>query len=365
MTMAFMMPRMVLTAAIPIPLPKEVKEKLDEWESNSKSVSVMITGKTGSGKSTLVNTLVGQEVAVEGRSLSRCSTEVASHSKKVEDVDLKVWDSPGLQDETEGEAKYLQEIKRNCNDVDLFVYCIRMSERNYLTDIVAMKKLTDTLGQDIWENAIIVLTFANDISEEAIAKHGDEQKKIQKDFMKSLKKWRKEIKGKLQEVVGLPKEQAERVDVLPAGYRTDPKLPIKESPFWLTKLWLRALLATKSRAQPAMIKINRHRFKTLEDEGSEEAKDDATQKEMEKGQDLIFENKGMEFGEEFDIDPELSKICGTCKSHGKGGAALMIELGVLSNMFSPAMLGLFSLLGGAQRDGKDSKDNNSTGDSKG
>ena len=60
--MAFIMPRMVLTAAIPIPLPQEVKDKLDEWESNSKSVSVMITGKTGSGKSTLVSTLVGQEV---------------------------------------------------------------------------------------------------------------------------------------------------------------------------------------------------------------------------------------------------------------------------------------------------------------
>ena len=67
-----------------------------------------------------------------------------------------------------------------------------------------------------------------------------------------------------------------------------------------------------------MIKINHHHFKTLEVEGSEEAKDKAMRKEMEEGHDLVFENKGVKFGEEFDFDPELSKICGTCKSHGKG-----------------------------------------------
>ena len=58
-------------------------------------------------------------------------------------------------------------------------------------------------------------------------------------------------------------------------------------------MWLRALLATISRAQPAMIKINRHHFKTLEVEGSEEAKDKAMQKDMEEGHDLVFENKGV------------------------------------------------------------------------
>lgn len=358
--------RTVVVAEIPIPLPSEVQDKLNEWESNSKSVSIMITGKTGVGKSTLVNTLVGQEVAKEGRDLSHCSTKVESHSKKVEDVDLTVWDSPGLQDETQKEAEYLQDIKQNCGDIHLLVYCIRMSEENCRTDIIAMKKLTDTLGQDLWKNAIIVLTFANDVVAKARAKHGNDEKKIQKYFKKNLKKWKKEIVAKLQSEVGLPQELAEHVDILPAGYRKNPKLPIKDSPYWLTKLWLRALLATKSQAQPAMIKINRHRFKTLEesDEGSEEAKDEAAQKELEEGQDLVFENKGMEFGEELHADPELSKLCGKCKSHGKDGAALMIQLGVINHTIHPGLLGLLSLMsGGDDEDESDSKKDNNTKDS--
>ena len=89
-----------------------------------------------------------------------------------------------------------------------------MSERNNLKDIEAMIKLTILPWDEIYGkmplSVIVLITFANDISEEAIAKYGDEQKKTPKDFMKSLKKCMKNFTS--CEKVGLTKKHAERVD---------------------------------------------------------------------------------------------------------------------------------------------------------
>jgi len=40
-----------------------------------------------------------------------------------------------------------------------------------------MRKLTETLGNEMWTNAVIVLTFAQDIEAEAKAKVGSDQSK--------------------------------------------------------------------------------------------------------------------------------------------------------------------------------------------
>lgn len=142
-----------------------VRERLDDWRKNSSSINILITGKTGIGKSTLVNGLVGKKIAEEGESLHATTDKVSMSSEKISGIDVNVWDSPGLQDETVNEDKYLADIKLNCKDIiDLFIYCHDMSENRFDdggTDVTAMKRLTETLGKDVWENGIVVLTMAN------------------------------------------------------------------------------------------------------------------------------------------------------------------------------------------------------------
>ena len=57
----------------------------------------MIRG-TGSGKSTLINNLVGKEVACIGHTMQSETSIVTPYEVAVEEVGLSVYDTPGLDD---------------------------------------------------------------------------------------------------------------------------------------------------------------------------------------------------------------------------------------------------------------------------
>ena len=82
------------------------------------SISILVTGKTGSGKSTLTNGILGLQVknkksaaAKEGSDVKISTTNVTKYQKMVGKIDVTVWDSPGLQDGTEDQPRYSQQLK--------------------------------------------------------------------------------------------------------------------------------------------------------------------------------------------------------------------------------------------------------------
>lgn len=279
-----------------------VQTELSDWMKKSNSVSILVCGKTGTGKSTLVNGLVGKLVAQEGEELDAMSSEVTNYDCKIGNIQLVIWDSPGLLDRTSREESYLADIKTHCRDVDLFLYCILMSEDRFHSgsdDVESMKKLTQTLGNELWANAIIVLTFAQDIEVEAkvqIDGPSDPQK-TREYFERKLKTWARDIHDILVDEIKVPKDITDQVSVLPAGYRT--KLSLPDRHHWLSELWLASLRAMKPRAQPAMIQINAHRFAegcVTADEG----------KKFLHEQSILFKKKGAEIGLNHSIEGFLS-----------------------------------------------------------
>ena len=130
-------------------LPDKIRKELIKWFNDSNKVTILLTGRTGVGKSTLVNSLIGNKVAKEGETLKPETSEVTGHKQQIRDVEVTVWDSPGLQDGTGNEGRYLADMKRKCKDVDLCVYCVSLKETRFTEgcdDIIAMKKLTDTFS---------------------------------------------------------------------------------------------------------------------------------------------------------------------------------------------------------------------------
>ena len=59
---------------------------------------VLVIGETGTGKSTLINNLLGKEVAPVGHSMKSETLEVTPHEVAVEGVPVVVYDTPGLDD---------------------------------------------------------------------------------------------------------------------------------------------------------------------------------------------------------------------------------------------------------------------------
>jgi len=279
-----------------------VQTELSDWMKKSNSVSILVCGKTGTGKSTLVNGLVGKLVAQEGEELDAMTSKVTNYDRKIGNIQLAIWDSPGLRDRTSREESFLADIKTHCRDVDLFLYCIQMSETRFGSgsdDVVSMKKLTQTLGNDLWANAIIVLTFAQDIEEEAEVQIDDpsDPQKTREYFESKLEEWARDIHDILVDEIKVPKDITSQVSVLPAGYRTQLSLPDRQH--WFSELWLASLRAMKPRAQPAMIQINAHRF----------AKGCITVDEARKllhEQSILFMKKGAEIGLDYSIEGFVS-----------------------------------------------------------
>ena len=169
----------------------DVKRHFDEFfrQKREAKFSLLITGKTGVGKSSLVNALFGTEVrAREGNKKFADTVEVIVYTETKEGVNIRVWDSPGLEDGTGNDETYLADIGSEITEeLDLVIFCLKMDETRLNSgDRGALKRLTERFGKNIWKNALIALTFANKVEHPA-----REDKKAY--FLENLASWRQVI----------------------------------------------------------------------------------------------------------------------------------------------------------------------------
>ena len=253
-------------------------------------VKVVVTGVTGSGKSALINALCGtvpkenveydeegkviesELPAKEGEQLSHETQQVASYvAQKASLSDrlytITVWDSPGLEDGTGGGLTYLEQLRKDCGgDIDILLYCVNVSIMKSVVDdmVQGITLVTQTLGADIWQHALIVLTFANmlenNIKEEALfdEKAGEDTNHV---FASRLDNWKHKIRSALVQG-GVPETIASGVLMEPAGDYLQPSLP--DRPHWLGYLWLQFLCCVRDEAKLAILITNQHRIRDAE-----------------------------------------------------------------------------------------------------
>ena len=232
---------------------------------------IFIFGKTGAGKSSLINTLLHQKVAKEGESLRAQTSRVEPHTHGVDwtdcgierleefkttinDVPVTLWDSPGLNDPYTNGEETLKEIKANCKGVDLFVYCIQITQpRAGQDEFDSIAKLTNALGKDIWKSALIALTFANEVkpaTAEVLTNRVSQWKMVLLDAF---------------ERAGIPKNDATKIPVIPASYRQKPLPGIEDwyGAFWIEcvsrTMWFSKFIALLQLTQDSWIDDERRR----------------------------------------------------------------------------------------------------------
>ena len=235
------------------------------WAAHQGELRILVTGKAGEGKSTLVNGMLGAKVAEERARAIGCTALVATFSKNINNVSVKVFESPGLQDGTTTNVEeYIQNMKDTCQKLSLVLYCTKMTNPHLGNDDRnAMRKLTKAFGEEFWNNAVFVLTFAN---QEDVTRRDDRDDQDEKEpddhdekgwknlskrrFQGRIRNREKELQEFLIEEANVSPEIAVKIPVVPTGdykqtHRSTHPLVLPDRENWFNDFWKASCLRMK------------------------------------------------------------------------------------------------------------------------
>lgn len=229
------------------------------------SLSMVIAGKMGTGKSSLINGVVGRKVAKEGASAVTQTTEIEPYEAKVvtsaKTVTITVWDTPGLGDVFGDDEAVVTQVSQKCKETDLLLYCLDIRQRLTKDDVSGITQLTKKLGPEIWKNAVFALTFAN-----RIVPPPDSDREQGEYFLEIFTSWREAITMVLNRKLSVPREIVENIAIVPTGYRQQSPPDRRD---WFTPFWFEAFRKMKENAQPTLLGINLSRMTTASPYGLE------------------------------------------------------------------------------------------------
>lgn len=227
-------------------------------------------GRTGSGKSTLINNILGRQIAKVGHRPYPETTTVSVYKEEISGVDVTACDTPGLRDSTGHEEDYMNSIKASCSNPDLVIFCHSMDNiRWHNDDEEAIETVTEYLGSEIWKHSLLVLTFADKMIDTATKLPEDEQKRLFKERISDLEGLFH--KSLLKNGIS---NQYNSGGAVSAKGRKD--LPGISS--WLTELVVACLHNTKDSGKEGFRQIILHRLRFREDDAN---KDDSNKQEYE------------------------------------------------------------------------------------
>lgn len=139
--------------------------KLIEYfrQARERRFTFLIAGRTGVGKSSTINSLLGQYIAPVG-DCEPVTAEVVAYETYVHGVPCRVVDTPGLCDNKGMDESYVEQMRAGVGQhgADCFWFVTTLAETRVRTDETdALMMITNAFGPDIWRRAVLVFTFAD------------------------------------------------------------------------------------------------------------------------------------------------------------------------------------------------------------
>ena len=234
--------------------------------SRKRTLGIVVLGESGVGKSSLVNGLLGKEVAIVGKKLDSATSKLEKYELLVSGINVTVWDTPGFGIEEEDvDVATMRQIKAQCK-IDLFLFCVKMSDTRWPMrhDKFTVEMMAEVFGKKIWQYCQFVLTFAN---------------KVEND-LGAFKETISLFEGKLVDALTTKGSMApgQKVNIVPTGdprIRPDNTLELPGIKDWFDNFWFECCSNIRQSALPTLIKVNMHRMHDVPDDivSADEAED--------------------------------------------------------------------------------------------
>jgi predicted GTPase len=228
-----------------------MQEQIKEWLAVNSKVKILITGKMGTGKTTLVKGLKEQFVP-EGDHLEPHTLKVTPYEHEYGQIEFTFYDTPGLKDTINGsnDYSYLKDMVRNSEKPDLIIFTLKMDDTQFREeDQDAIGNITDAFGLTVWKNAMFILTFANKVQKFG---HDIDSRENTGYYSELVDKFALNVTELLLKLE-VQEDIANNIPVIPVGLISQPKIGSdKRDISWLEEFWqtlFTVLKRTPGRAQ--------------------------------------------------------------------------------------------------------------------
>ena len=259
-------------------LTKVLEEHCKKQLEEETKLNLLILGEPGIGKSTLINGLVGADVADTGApgflATAGITTEVKIYEYKCNNATINIWDTPGLLDPTCNSDEILEKVKEELSQIDLFLFGINMDKTRYLPENPTKKiiaKISQKIGEDFWKKTLIVLTRANVAI--TIMRITTAPEVVKSAYETLLEGFKTEVTKDIREY------SKDSLKFAVAGIDREKKLFPDDIEFWLSAFWEKCFECIDSvPGKISLVKVNKDRLVLANDKQTKEA----TQKQEEK-----------------------------------------------------------------------------------
>lgn len=246
-----------------ISLDQAASDLLQEYlNEGDKCLKILVAGKMGVGKSSLVNSIYGAQVADEDNSAAAVTSEIVnftanvptlSDNNETKDSTIRVWDSPGFGDIfATNTEEIIQELIHVVDKVHVILYCFDIRGRLSNDDCEGLIKITKRVHYNVWKNAVFVLTFCNELKPPPNSDTDPVEV-----FKKKFKSWHAQITRALREKVGVPDDIVNNISVVACGYHNTQPPGYRN---WYTTFWNCVFEKTREDGQPMLLNLTYNRL---------------------------------------------------------------------------------------------------------
>ena len=194
-------------------------------------MKILVIGDCGSGKTTLVNNLLGEEIVQE-----QAPAILSTFQGVFQGVSVTVHETRGLENPSaEGDTEFSEDMRSllRGGKLDVIIYCLKATETRMRDSLINSLRRYHNMGLD-WRKTVIALTFADVLP---IPRHVRQERSYDpvRYFNERVAEWKQTLSQTLTNRIGLPIGLARELKVVPTTCDPGEELPNHEK--WFGHMW--------------------------------------------------------------------------------------------------------------------------------